>query len=70
MKNDKFERNDMGSRVLREVTVFWQKYGHRIVVFFREWKFFWQNMINKAVIFLYKMEKKGILLPFLAHNIV
>ena len=35
-------------RVCGEVTFFWKKYGHGSIVSFRDWTFFWQNMIIRA----------------------
>ena len=45
-------------RVFQRMDDFLIKYGYENIVFFGEWRFFWQNIGMRAVIFSWKIGKK------------
>ena len=70
MKNLKKWHEIIEITVFLRMNIFWQNRGMKAVYFNTEWTFFWQNMGMRADIFREKSEKNGILLTFMAHNIL
>ena len=62
--HEKFEKNYMKQFVIERMGDFLTKYGHESIVFFRDLTFFWQNMGIRAVVFSFKIGKKGVPIDF------